>query len=109
MTADEHDTDRAARLAEVDAWLADLEPGCDGWYIETRLVRWLRDEVERYHEREATLVEIMRAVAVVSPFTRNSEDEEECFLCGSDSRDPHEDYCTWVLARALLDRMRRDR
>ena len=45
MTDD--DTERAARLAEVDAWLADLEPGCDGWYIETRLVRWLRDEVER--------------------------------------------------------------
>lgn len=44
------DDDRAARLAEVDAWLADLEPGCDGWYIETRLVRWLRDEVERYHD-----------------------------------------------------------
>ena len=47
MTADEHNTERAARLAEVDAWLADLEPGCDGWYIQTRLVRWLRDEVER--------------------------------------------------------------
>ena len=47
MTDDEHDTERAARLAEVDAWLADLEPGCDGWYIPTRLVRWLRDEVDR--------------------------------------------------------------
>ena len=45
--SDEHDADRAARLAEVDEWLADLEPGCDGWYIETSLVRWLRDEVER--------------------------------------------------------------
>ena len=45
------DTERAERLAEVDAWLADLEPGCDGWYIETRLVRWLRDEVERLEVR----------------------------------------------------------
>ena len=49
MTDD--DTERAARLAEVDAWLADLEPGCDGWYIETRLVRWLRDEVEHLRRR----------------------------------------------------------
>lgn len=34
-------------LAEIDEWLDDLEPGCDGWYIETRLVRALRDEVDR--------------------------------------------------------------
>lgn len=44
---DEHTTDRADRLAEIDEWLTDLEPGCDGWYIPVALVRWLRDEVER--------------------------------------------------------------
>ena len=43
MPPDEHDLDRADRLAEIDEWLTDLEPGCDGWYIPTRLVRWLRD------------------------------------------------------------------
>jgi hypothetical protein len=30
-------------LAALDEWLSDLEPGCDGFYIETRLVRALRD------------------------------------------------------------------
>ena len=48
---DDDATNRAERLAEVDEWLADLEPGCDGWYIETSLVRWLRDEVERLEVR----------------------------------------------------------
>lgn len=43
-------------LATVDAWLNELEPGCDGWYIDVALVRALRDEVER-------LREIVRAVA----------------------------------------------
>lgn len=45
-------------LAAVDAWLDELEPGCDGWYIEVTLVRALRDEVERARE-------IVRAVAAL--------------------------------------------
>lgn len=44
-------------LAAVDAWLDDLETGCDGWYIEVRLVRALRDEVARLQKREAELLD----------------------------------------------------
>lgn len=51
------DDERAARLAEVDEWLADLEPGCDGWYISVALVRWLRDEIDEL-ERSRWLASI---------------------------------------------------
>ena len=59
------DADRVERLAEVDAWLADLEPGCDGFYIQTALVRSLRDEMERLRTENAALREVVAGVAAL--------------------------------------------
>lgn len=39
-------------LSAIDEWLENLEPGCDGFYIEVRLVRALRDEVTRLREAQ---------------------------------------------------------
>lgn len=50
-------------LAAVDAWLDELEPGCDGWYIDVTLVRALRDELERLRTREAELLEVVDTIA----------------------------------------------
>lgn len=50
-------------LAAVDAWLDELEPGCDGWYIDVTLVRALRDEVERLRKCEAELLEVVDTIA----------------------------------------------
>ena len=100
MTADERDTERAERLAEVDAWLADLEPGCDGWYIETRLVRWLRDEVERHRE-------IARAVAIFDD-DDSSDGVYKCHWCSAmydgvgGMPAPHAADCPVTKARALF-------
>lgn len=64
-------------LAEIDAWIEDVHIGSDGFYIESRLVVALRDEVER-------LREIVRAVAAVSyvPIPGASGDEGFREICG---------------------------
>ena len=124
MTDD--DTERAERLADVDAWLTDLEPGCDGWYIPTRLVRWLRDEVERYREIAQAVVDgetVMRHA--VFPVYGDLEDTAAepigytwyCASCGSafssDEDTPanrreavhrirHTAYCIVTKSRTLL-------
>ena len=100
MSDDEHDTERAERLAEVDAWLADLEPGCDGWYIQTRLVRWLRDEMERLREIAQAVVD------AIPPLSRDMADDEFCDYCGAPwegiEETAHTVECLITKSRALL-------
>lgn len=124
---DEHDLDRDERLAEIDEWLADLEPGCDGWYISVALVRWLRDEVERQTRaawknsipeesdaaasarrvREAALMEIAQAVARFDDDDA-SDGSYKCHWCAAmydgagGVPEPHAVDCPVVKARALL-------
>ena len=84
-------------LAAVDAWLDELETGCDGWYIEVRLVRALRDEVAR-----------LRAFAEEAASDHQHEwdavDPQEvwyCTVCGEQAQD----WTQYIheAARALLN------
>lgn len=84
-------------LAAVDAWLDELEPGCDGWYIDVTLVRALRDEVER-------LREFVVEAASDHQHEWDAIDPQEVWYCTVCGERP-QDWAQFIQedARALLD------
>jgi hypothetical protein len=61
---------------EINEWIEDVHTGSDGFYIESRLVVALRDEVEAWRA-------IARDVAATPPAYREQPEEWYCVHCGA--------------------------
>lgn len=101
---------------EINEWIEDVHTGSDGFYIESRLVVALRDEVERLREQsgywEALARFQAREITILSEIAQDMADCDPIHESGADGFDActfcaypmgrHEDACAWVKARARL-------